>query len=251
MAKLELSIFSFDKRLDFQSGYIRDIVHCKASWNLSDLLQHINAKSFGYQEFGYDLDKLHLRINNMAIFGNISLKNIIANFGNYLILEPLSKKYVKKDLIVDYELAFKKYSDFFAKMDFLNQNESYELIKYLPVNFIIPNYDDNYLGDGFMLYVKWLIKRHTLHTKKLLGYISNIENGIFNHINTASFLFPANNEIDMNIEFLQKEILNQADFKEYEKFSKHLESQFNFHINNEILKSNKIYTQSNFIESIL
>ena len=71
MRQLELSIFSFDSRLDFQSGYVRQTLSYTQQSTLKDILQQINPKLFGYQEFGVDRDFIHFRINDIAIFGNL------------------------------------------------------------------------------------------------------------------------------------------------------------------------------------
>lgn len=217
MARLDLSIFSFDRRLDFQSGYIRQSLHSRMEWNLSDLLANIDSKNFGYQEFGVDLDYICVRINGKAIFENISLKALIDAFGRELILEPISKKYVKKDLLVDFDLVLVEYYDFFRKMDFIHPSEQYKLKEFLPLNFIIENSEGfgaegGYYGDGFMLYMQWLLDFGGLtSTQKeaLMREIGRLDIGIFNHISTASSLMPANDSVDVCIESLQSNVLHK------------------------------------------
>ena len=237
MARLELSIFAFDKRLDFQSGYVRETLHYNKNATLRDILGEINPRSFGYQEFGVNLDFLHVRINNLAIFGNKSVRDLVAKLGDSWVIEPLSKKYAKKDLLLDYEAIFAEYSGFFGAMDFIMPSEKYELKKYLPLNFISIYNDENYCGDGFVLYVKWLMRRHPLQKRELLAAITQFSSGIFNRINVASSIFPANNDIDVEIESLQSEIVNaQRNLvsKEYYDFGLLLKSRFNFECNSAI-----------------
>lgn len=224
MARLELNIFSFDSRIDFQSGVIHEILHTKSAWHLTDLLENVNAKNFGYQEFGVDIESINVRVNNYAIFENVKVQRLLEKCGNIITLEPLSKKYAKKDLIVDYNLVLQKYEFFFKKFSFIKTSEYEELLKFLPYNFVAKDTDDEYLGDGFMLYVKWLMTIYPLYKSDFLEAISRLENGIFNHINVASFTLPQSDEIDVNIESIQREILRSQ--KEYEKFSTQISNQY-------------------------
>lgn len=247
MARIDLNIFSFDSRLDFQNGYVRESLHTKHSWHLKDLLEHINAKNFGYQEFGVDLDFIALRVNNVAVFGNIGLNDLLSYFGKILTLEPLSKKYVKKDLLIDYDTAFEPYREFFLKMEFIHPSEQTELKKYLPLNFIASSVNSEYYGDGFMLYIRWLLARHTLHKNRLLHEISKA-NGIFNHINTASLVFPADNCIDVSIEELQGEVLHLS---EYKKALESLNNAYNIDFKGPKIKPKATYLKDIFINEFV
>lgn len=233
MARLELSVFSFDSRVDFQNGYVQESLHTKHSWHLKDLLSNINHKNFGYQEFGVNLDSINIRINNVAIFENIKVQKLIEKFGNHLVLEPLSKKYAKKDLLCDFSLALVNYEHFFSKFSFIMPSEREKLLEFMPLNFISENVNSEYLGDGFILYVRDLCEIYPLFKGDFLRYISYYSSGIFNHISTASLMFPPCNDIDNAIESMQKDVLNL--FKEYETFNVALNSQYNFSLKAAIL----------------
>ncbi|MWV61296.1 hypothetical protein DCO58_10345 [Helicobacter saguini] len=234
MAKIDLNIFSFDSRIDFQNGYVRECLHSKHSWFLKDLLEHINSRNFGYQEFGVNLDFINIKVNNHAIFENIKIAKLLEKFGKSLTLEPLSKKYVKKDLLVDYTLILQNYDDFFRKFNFIAPSEREKLLEFLPFNFINGELlDDEYIGDGFVLYVKWLCDIYPLFKQDFLKAVSLNSNGIFNHTNVANFIYPENNEIDENIESMQKEILHTIN--EYEKINLELNNQYNFSLKAAVL----------------
>lgn len=255
MGKIHLNIFSFDERLDFQSGYVRQDVYYKSQSTLRDILNMVDPKLFGYHKFGVNVEYIHCRINDLAIFGNFNTKELVEHFGNVWTIDPLSKRYAKKDLLLNIDLAFTKYKTFFQKMSFILPSECEELKKFLPINFIVPRYDDEYCGDGFLLYVKWLIERYPLHKKQLLESITMLNGGIFEHSCLANFMFPANNTIDLQIESLQFEVLNAANTfvrKEWVAFGKQLNKQYQQDFQHTSLSNECVMTeQSMFIQNIL
>lgn len=252
MGKLHLSIFSFDSRIDFQNGYVRQELYCKEHDTLKDILQSVDERYFGYQEFGVDLDFIHCRINGYAIFGNLAMKEIVSKLGCQLEIEPLSKRYAKKDLLLDLDIAFAKYSDFFYEMDFIAPSEKDELKKYLLINFIVPCHDDTYCGDGFLLYIKWLLLRYPIYKDKLLRFIACKDGNIFQHISTASFMLPHNRAIDTQIESLQSMLLAPTcKHKKWLTLGSYIASQYNFRCNEKISDYNAAESFTPFIQSIL
>lgn len=250
MGKLYLSIFSFDSRIDFQNGFVRQEIYYKANDTLKDLFQSLDSKNFGYQEFGVDLHCIHCRINGYAIFGNLTIKEIVDKLGCYLDIEPLSKKYARKDLLLDLDKVFMKYNDFFYLMDFIAPSEKAELKKYLLINFIVPTHDDSYFGDGFLLYIKWLCLRYPLHKEKLLCFIACKDSGIFWHISTANFMLPHNRAIDTQIESLQRELILSKN-KEWQWLGSYINSQYHFTCKNRIADYNNSDSFTPFIQNIL
>lgn len=252
MGKLYLSIFSFDSRIDFQNGFVRQEVHYKANDTLKDVFQAVDSKNFGYQEFGVDLQFMHCRINGYAVFGNLTVKEIVKKLGCYLEIEPLNKRYAKKDLLLDLDAAFAKYHNFFYLMDFIAPSEREELKKYLLINFIVPSYDDSYCGDGFLLYIKWLSLRYPLHKERLLHFISCKESGIFWHVSTANFMLPHNRAIDTQIESLQSMLISPTcKNQEWAELRSHINSQYHFVCQNRIADYNAAESFTPFIQSIL
>ncbi len=252
MGKLHLSIFSFDSRIDFQSGYVRQEIHYKTHDTLKDIFQAVHAKYFGYQEFGIDMQFIHCRINGYAVFGNLSIKEIVEQIGSYWEIEPLNKRYAKKDLLLNLDIAFAQYNDFFYTMDFIAPSEREELKKYLLINFIVPCYDDSYCGDGFLLYIKWLILRYPLYKEKLLGYIAYKDGGIFEHISTANFMLPHNRAIDTQIESLQNMLIAPTcKHKEWQRLGEAINAQYQFSCKHSIADYNIAESFTPFIQSIL
>ncbi|STQ86533.1 hypothetical protein LS73_003800 [Helicobacter muridarum] len=208
--RLCLDVFSFDSRIDFQNGYVRVELHCPPKSTLKNVLEKIPSKLFGYQEFGVDLDFIHCRINGIAVLEDLAVKDLVDKFGVLWVVEPLSKRYVKKDLILDLDLAFQRYQGFFYMANFIYSSEREELKKYLLINFIATSYDDEYYGDGFLLYIKWLMGRHPMQIANLLRFISHKENGVFSHIPVANLIFPENPIIDDEIQSLQSQLINSS-----------------------------------------
>ncbi len=240
MGKLHLNIFSFDSRIDFQNGYVRQDIYYKSNDTLKDVFNYIDSKLFGYQEFGVNMNFIYCRINGYAIFGNMPVNEIVNKLGNVWEIEPISKKYATKDLLLNFDIALNKYEDFFYQMDFITPSQINELKKYILINFIATSYDDSYLGDGFFLYIKWLITHYPLHTNKLLKFIATNDGNIFEHISISGFIFPCNKIIDMQIESLQAMILsNESLQKECRYLKSQISKQYDFSCKNKIVGYNQ------------
>ncbi len=254
MGRLFVDIFSFDSRIDFQNGYARCSLSYNKNSSLRDILGKVDARLFGHHEFGVNLQSIHCRINGMAVFDNVSVASLIERFGNSLIIEPISLRYCKKDLLVDFDLVFDKYKDFFKTMRFISHEDSLELKKYLALNFISTCYgDDEYLGDGFILYAKWLMGRYPMYEGQIIDYICS-DNGIFLHTGNASLLFPENNAIDMLIESIQSEIVmrknNQTSKEVYDLSMSSQNSLFSDLTLNNIRKDINV-SSSSFLQNLL
>ena len=236
--KLYLSVFSFDSRIDFQSGYVRIEIYCDKEATLRTVFEKIPAKFFGYQEFGVDKEFIHCRINGIAVLEDVSVEKLVARFGNSWTIEPLSKRYAKKDLLLDLDLAIKKYDAFFQLADFVYPGERKELSKYLLINFIAESHDEDYYGDGFFLYVKWLMGRHPMKMADLLRFISHKDHGLFSHVPVSSLMFPANSMIDDEIQSLQSQLVNGSRCPihraEWVFLGKQLDSKYGFTCANKI-----------------
>ncbi len=236
MGKLHLSIFSFDSRIDFQNGFVRQDICYKSSDTLKDVFACIDYRLFGYQEFGVDLDFIHCRINGYAIFGNINIDILVDKFGNEWNIEPISRRYAKKDLLLDIDMAFNKYNSFFQQMDFITPSQKNELKKYIFINFISDCHDDSYLGDGFFLYIKWLISKHPLQKDKLLKFVSTNDGNIFEHVSVNGFVFPKNKIIDQQIEYMQSMILSRDSLQnEWASFGMQVSRKYGFSCVNKIV----------------
>lgn len=235
---LHLEIFCFDPRADYEFYFKKHKIsytHAKpsgeqisTSQTLGEILESISSTL----DICVDTN-VGLKINGIALLGdNISdeldykaskepkeilsketssketLDALLERFGNEWRIEPLSTLYVKKDLTLDLQAMHSKYEEFFDKHHFITQDERKSLSKYLPLN-LISTRDDDYLGDGFFLFVKWLAQKHSEHLDDLLESISDTKNGVLSYSSIQNLLYKPNPQIDRDIEWLINALLAQ------------------------------------------
>lgn len=196
--RIELNVFRFDAKRDFTPVYEKCEIEYKQDFKLSDILKSIPLFEFEYEEY------IALKLNKIAIFEDLLVSDLVEEFGKNWILDPISLKYAYKDLKIDRDSALKFYSRFFESAKFLSVSEKNELIKYININFISPQKNPEYFGDGFFLYSKWLLNRYPNEAKKFLNSIGDQKNGIMNFVSVKNFIYPRSDRIDMEIFELQK-----------------------------------------------
>lgn len=236
---LHLEIFCFDPKADYEFYFKKHKIsytHAKPSGeqiSTSQTLGEILARISSALDICVDTN-VGLKINGIALLGdNIddisdelgykagkehkeilsketkeTLGALLERFGNEWRIEPLSTLYVKKDLTLDVEAMHSKYEEFFDKHHFITQDERKSLSKYLPLN-LISTRDDDYLGDGFFLFVKRLAQKHSEHLDDLLESISDTKNGVLSYSSIQNLLYKPNPQIDRNIEWLINTLLEQ------------------------------------------
>lgn len=235
---LHLEIFCFDPKADYEFYFKKHKIsytQAKPSGeqiSTNQTLGEILARISSALDICVDTS-VGLKINGIALLGdNISdkldykagkeykeilsketssketLRALLERFGNEWRIEPLSTLYVKKDLTLDIEAMHSKYEEFFDKHHFITQDERKSLSKYLPLNFISTR-DDDYLGDGFFLFVRWLAQRHSKHLEDLLESISDTKNGVLSYSSIQNLLYKPNPQIDRDIEWLINALLAQ------------------------------------------
>ncbi|AFI04732.1 DUF5644 domain-containing protein [Helicobacter cetorum] len=217
--KLHLKVFRFEVKKDYNPAYVSYFLEYQEEQRLLDILKQLQGVGFS--------EPIGLKINQIAVFENAQLSDLVAFFGKEWVLEPLSKRYALKDLIIDEKAVLKSYEPFFNQMTFLSAGEKEELEKYLRINFINPQENPKYLGDGFFLYIKWLLKRYPSQQNKLLEVIANPEDGVMNFLSIAPYLYPKDDNIDHEIYELQ-EILTNSKINPWQDFSKNLLSLYQF-----------------------
>lgn len=233
---LHLEIFCFDPKADYEFYFKKHKIsytQAKPSGeqiSTSQTLGEILACISSTLDICVDTS-VGLKINGIALLGdNISdeldykagkehkgilsketketLGALLERFGNEWRIEPLSTLYVKKDLALDVEAMHSKYEEFFDKHHFITQDERKSLSKYLPLN-LISTRDDDYLGDGFFLFVRRLAQRHSEHLDDLLESISDTKNGVLSYSSIQNLLYKPNPQIDRDIEWLINALLAQ------------------------------------------
>ncbi|PAF50807.1 DUF5644 domain-containing protein [Helicobacter sp. 13S00477-4] len=200
--KVELSVFRFDAQKDYNPCYEKCVIEYFDDDMLSGVLQSLPLKDFEYHR------NIALKINNIAVFDDIKIIDLVKEFGQEWVLEPLSIRYAFKDLLIDREAVLGFYHRFLESGDFLSSDEKTELTKFININFISPQKNPEYYGDGFFLYIKWLLKRHPQQAKRLLESIGDVKNGVMNFVSVADFVYPKSRQIDKEIFEIQKMFTN-------------------------------------------
>ena len=234
---LHLEIFCFDPKADYEFYFKKHKIsytHAKpsgeqisTSQTLGEILAHISSAL----DISVDTN-MGLKINGIALLDSDiddisdeldhkeskqtkkqnpskeTLGALLERFGNEWRIEPLNTRYVKKDLTLDVQAMRSKYEEFFDKHRFITQDERESLSKYLPLN-LISTRDDDYLGDGFFLFVKRLAQRHSEHLDDLLESISDTKNGILSYSSIQNLIYKPNPQIDRDIEWLINALLAQ------------------------------------------
>ncbi len=201
MDKVQLEVFAFEAGVDYLPYYKKLCFQAKSNQTLRDLLIFLSQEISGY---ACDVEHLALRINGIAIFENLEMIDLTQRFGNEWQIDPISTYYAYKDLLVDKKALRKKYDTFFAWADFLSVEEREELDKYLLLNLITPMSNDEYLGDGFFLYLKWLLARHPEELGEILEWVIEPQSGVLNFVSLADMVYPRGTALDEEIwEFIE------------------------------------------------
>lgn len=194
MSKISLDIFRFTQGVDYLPYFQKIKIPFNPSLKLSDVL-----KLASKQLLNFDSTFMPLRINGIAIFENLSLDLLVKEFGFDWQISPLSEFYAKKDLSLDLDSMLCLYDWFFKKAKFLSEEEKLALNQYLLLNCISPLSLENYFGDGFFFYIKWLLSRHLDKQDFFMKILSDEKSGILNFVNLADFVYPKAVELDLEM----------------------------------------------------
>lgn len=212
MDKIELHIFRFQAGVDYLPYYIKMYFPFTQEETLLDMFAFIRNE---IDDYGCDASYLALRINDIAIFENLNIIDLVQRFGLEWRIEPLDSFYAYKDLLIDKKALFKRYEAFFAWADFLTIKEKEELTKYLMLNLITPLRDEAYLGDGFLLYFKWLMSRHPDKTESLLEWLIKQRGGILHFVPLSHSVYPSGNALDEEIWDFMRDIVFAYNTKQW------------------------------------
>ncbi|WP_104711927.1 DUF5644 domain-containing protein [Helicobacter felis] len=225
--KLHLKVFRFDATKDYNPAYQSCIVEYAPNWHLSDVLSHIPLR-----DFGYDKTYLGLRLNEVAVFEDLAVLDLVTRFSKEWVLEPLSTRYARHDLLMDEEAILEGYQRFFHSAPFLTHEERCALSKYTNINFIQLSYPEGYFGDGFFLYIKWLMGRYPHRAKDLLQSIADPKYGVMGFVSPHPYLYPTSARIDTEIYDLQKMLIQSSNCpvanNAWARLGKNFESKYQF-----------------------
>lgn len=204
--KFDIDVFRFDSRFDYNKYYQSVEIDIDESLSLNELLLEVSKK---IDDFSYDIHSFGFRINDIVVFGNIKLDELKNKFGVKLTFDPISTRYAKKDLLIDKDAVFAQYKPILDKFTFLSEESKLEFKKYILINLISPLQFDDYIGDGYCLYIKWMMIHYKDNGDELLESISSCDNGVMNSMSLKYMIYPPNNSIDNDIEGLQKMLLEK------------------------------------------
>ncbi len=202
MGRVKLEIFRFNPSIDYDF-YFQKI---QESYTTNTTLKEILGK---IENLAFD-NEIALRINGICVLEDVSVSALVKDFGEKIIIEPLSKRYVSKDLSLNKEAMFRRYDEFFKQHSFISDKHKNELYGFLHFNAISLQGNADYLGDGFFLYVRWLLEHYTDHSKELINYISHPKNGVLSYASIQNLLYKPNKKIDENLTWLQENVFKMA-----------------------------------------
>ncbi|BCZ18918.1 Heterodisulfide reductase, subunit B [Helicobacter sp. NHP19-012] len=198
---LKIRAFKFNPACDYNPAYVLYNVGYNPKGRLSEVLENI-------PNLAYDPVHLGLKINQIAVFENLEIAELIARFGKEWVLEPLSIPYAKQDLLLNEEALLEPYANFFKSTPFLTQEERAELAKYTNINTLTPKEHAGYFGDGFFLYAKWLMERYPHRSLEILGSIADKQHGVMHFVPLKHRIYPKSDALDIEIYSLQQMLLN-------------------------------------------
>lgn len=181
MQTLELSIFRFCATSSYEYYFQKYPLLYDSNLTLFSALASIDG-------LGFD-PSMGLRVQGLCVFDDVPLYELVRRFGKDLCLEPLSQSYVSKDLALDKEAMFARYGWFFDKYSFITPSDRYELYQYLWANTISLQSDESYLGDGFFLYVDWLLTRYPKHFDTLIHTLANAQSGVMSYAPVEALIY--------------------------------------------------------------
>ena len=205
--RFEIRVFRFCAQSDYSEYYENLIINIDDALNLKDLMEQIKGN---LHNFAYDEQSFGFRINGRAIFSNVKLADLGAEFGEVLEIDSLNPKYALKDLLINKDEILNLYAPKLDKFPFLNAESRAEFKKYILINLISPLSFEDYVGDGYASYIKWMSLHYADFADILLSSIMQFEDGIINHIPTADLIYPRDCSIDDEIRSLQRELFNST-----------------------------------------
>lgn len=180
MRSVNLQIFRFCATKDYEYYFQRINLPYDERTTLFGALESIGNTSNTGDALGFD-KSLGLRVNGLCALEDVGVADLVRDFGEDLLLEPLSQKYATKDLILDKEAMFARYDEFFAAHDFIKPSHRYDLHRFLYANTLSLQSNPSYLGDGFFLYIRWLLELYPTHFDALLESIAHPQNGVMSY----------------------------------------------------------------------
>ena len=200
--KIEISLFKFDKNSDYLPYYTKHFLKLENEKNILDILKNINKTAkLGFK----DCENFDLVINGVYVKANITIKEIVENFGKELTIEPISIRRAYDDLLIDD-------NDFLEKIKVLkNYTHSEDHLAYANLKQYYYasntlNYNSDYIGDSVLLLAYDLIQRTPNHASYILNALNDVEIGAQYHTSLENRIYNIDESIEEKIQDIQKRL---------------------------------------------
>ncbi|MDD3056590.1 MAG: hypothetical protein PHE16_12015 [Aliarcobacter sp.] len=200
--KLEISLFKFDKNSDYLPYYTKHYLKIKDEKNILDILNTINKTAKLGFEKNSDFD---LVINGVFVKTSITLEEVVANFGEEIIIEPISIRRACNDLLIDD-------NDFREKItilkDLAQEEDKLEYLKLKPYFYASNtlNYKNDYIGDAILILAYNLIKKNPAIANYILLALDDYEIGAQYHTSLEKRIYNFDMTIEEKIQTIQNNL---------------------------------------------
>lgn len=200
--KLELSLFRFDYKSDYLPYYTKNYIKIKNQRTLLDILNEINME----HPFGYERnEEFAVSINGVYTKLSVSVNEIVENFGNDIVIEPLSIRRSHTDLLIndaDFKQRLSVLADFIDNED-IKRYEDYKIYFYAS-NTI--NFEYDYIGDSILLLASDLIEKDPSNEKEILDAILDYECGAEYYTSLENRVYNFDKNISEKIDSIRKKL---------------------------------------------
>ena len=200
--KLEISLFKFDKNSDYLPYYTKHFLKLENEKNILDILKTINKTAkLGFK----NCENFDLVINGVYVKANITINEIVENFGKELTIEPISIRRAYDDLLIDdndFIEKFKILKNYTTDEDEANYSELKQY--YYASNTL--NYHSDYIGDPILLIAYDLIQRTPNYTNYILHVLNDFEIGAQYHTSLENRIYNIDESIEEKIQDIQKRL---------------------------------------------
>lgn len=202
--KLTLDVFRFDAKTDYLPYYKKFALTLEENAYVSDILEKIKEEE---KDFGYSTDSnASVVINGSYLFTKTKLKAIIADFGKELTIDPISKKRVLKDLIINEDDFYTRFDILNAFVEAVDKRKYKKLIREFYASAML-SYNDDYIGDALFDFAYDMIEKYPEQEQNILSAIADEEGGIWQHIDVTNALYPFDDSLAEKVDILKNKII--------------------------------------------
>lgn len=236
--KVEISLFKFDYKSDYLPYYTKHFLKIKNEKTLLDILNTINNEStFGFE----NNENFDLVVNGVYVKANITIDELVKEFGKDLNIEPISIRRAYNDLLINED-------DFNERLELLNEfvtqedKETYQGLKQYFYASNTLNYYSDYIGDAVLILASNILDREKQAEikNKILNILDEEEFGASCYTSLKNRIYNFDSSIEDKIIELQttlrlRENLEDQNFRvnktlilDFDKFEEESEVKHNF-----------------------